>query len=74
MFLGLELVRTDYVWNTGFILWALLLCLVARLVSKSDVKLLLETFNSLYGEYVGTILCKFCRKLLTSVKLLYTLY
>ena len=34
MFLGMVLVKEDHVWHTGFILWTLLLCFVARFISE----------------------------------------
>ena len=34
LFLGLEVVSTYHVWDTGFILWSLALCLIVRFMSE----------------------------------------
>ena len=43
LFLGLELIRIDHHWDTGFVLWSLLLCLVYRLIGNTSFSTVTST-------------------------------
>ncbi|ELU07584.1 hypothetical protein CAPTEDRAFT_224019 [Capitella teleta] len=72
LFLGLELIRANHVWHTGFIMWSLLLCLVYRAITVFSLTFLVnrierthpikytEQFIMWYGGLRGAVCFALC--------------
>lgn len=52
LYLGLNLVRLDHVWHTGFTVAAVILCLVVRFIGKSLYKVYIKLFFYMYVNHI----------------------
>jgi len=50
MFLGIALVRDDHVWNWGFVVAAVILCLLIRSLGECQTPLLRLDVDLLYNK------------------------
>ncbi|CAI9737054.1 sodium/hydrogen exchanger 1-like isoform X1 [Octopus vulgaris] len=53
LFLGMAVVRHNHVWSTGFILWAVFLCLIVRFIVCYSLTYLINSFDRYRVRKIG---------------------